>query len=153
MPRFENDPTKVTAGFIVYPADTYEFLIGEPKAFYRTNKKDEPSYGIRVKMTIAEGEFKGKPFMHTLYQQSEGAQSVSKQFLMAALGYGKGRTEEERFNNDYRGKDWGFDTDSGACGDMWREMTGKRIIGQLAVKTADDGSEQQDTKAWLPYGN
>jgi hypothetical protein len=150
MPRFEGDPTKVSASLEVLPKDMYEFLIGEPKAFYRTNKAGNPSFGIRFQLTVAEGNAKGKKVLFSTYQQSEGAQAIGKQFVMAGLGYGKGRAEEARFDEDFRGKDWSFDTDTGACGDAWREVVGKRIVGNLEVRMQDDGNESQDFKSWLP---
>lgn len=152
MPRFENDPTKVSASLEVLPKDMYEFIIGEPKSFHRINAAGNPSYGIRFNLTVADGAAKGKKILFNTYQQSEGAQAIGKQFVMAALGYGKGRAEEVRFDTDFAGKDWSFDTDTGACGDAWREVVGKRVVGNLEVKIDNNGNEQQDYKGWLPFG-
>lgn len=153
MPRYENDPTKVAASIEVFPKDDYEFIVGEPKAFERTNAKGAQSYGIRFPVQVAEGDYKGKRTVFSTYQQSEGAQQMAKRFIMAVLGYGAKREEEKRFDADYAGKDWGFDTDTGAVGDMWREAVGKRVIGSLDVRIGDDGGEQQDFKGWRPIGS
>lgn len=148
MPRFENDPTKVKASFEVFPKDDYEFVVGEPKSFYRINQAGNPSYGIRFPLVIGTGAMEGKRAVFNTYQQSEGAQAMGKQFVMAVLGYGKGPAEEKRFDNDFAGMDWSFDTDTGAVGDAWRTVTGKRVIGSLDVRMGDTGDEQQDYKGW-----
>lgn len=152
MPRFEANPASVTTSLEVFPKDDYEFVIGEPKTFFRQNSKGGDSYGIRLPLTIGTGDYQNKRTLVSLYFQSEGAQSMAKQFQMAALGYGKGRTEEERFNKDWGGKDWSFDTDSGAVGDAWRELVGNRVVGTLDVTISDSGDEQQQFKGWRPLG-
>lgn len=152
MPRYENDPTKVASSIEVFPKDDYEFIVGEPKSFFRINAKGADSYGVRFPVSVAEGPYAGKRTVFTTYQQSEGAQQMAKRFIMAVLGYGAARAEEKRFDADYAGKDWSFDTDTGAVGDMWREASGKRVIGSLDVRMGDDGSEQQDFKGWRVLG-
>lgn len=152
MPRFEPRPSAVTTSIEVFPKDDYEFIIGEPKTFFRQNAKGNDSYGVRVPITIGAGEYQGKRTFVSLYFQSEGAQSMAKQFQMAALGYGKGRAEEQRFDADWGAKDWSFDTDSGSVGDAWRELVGNRVTGSLDVSISDAGDEQQQFKGWRPLG-
>lgn len=150
MPRYEASPAAVTSSIEVFPKDDYLVVIGEPKPFERTAKAGHQSYGLRVSCTIKEGEFEGKRTVATLYMHNEGSQSMTKQFQMAALGYGKGRAEEQRFNAEWGSKDWSFDTDSGAVGDAWRELTGKLVIVSLDQQINEQGDEQQQFKGWRP---
>ena len=152
MPRFEHNPSEVTTSMEVFPKDDYEFVLGEPKTFFRVNAKGNDSYGVRFSLTVGDGTFKGKRTMISLYFQSEGARGMAKQFQMAALGYGKGRSEEQRFDKEWGGKDWAFDTDDSSTGDAWRELTGARVIGSLDTRMGDNGDEQQDFKGWRPIG-
>lgn len=151
-PRFDNDPTKVQASFEVLPKDDYEFVVGEPKAFHRVNKAGNDSYGIRFPLTVASENAKGKKVVFNTYQQSEGAQAMAKQFMLAVLGFGKGKAEESKFDAEYAGKDWSFDTDTKAVGDMWRMATGQRVIGSLDMTIGDNGDEQQAFNGWRPIG-
>ena len=152
MPRFEHNPSAVTTSIEVFPKDDYEFTIGEPKTFFRQNAMGNDSYGVRIPLTIATGDYSGKRTLMSLYFQSEGAQSMAKQFQMAALGYQRGRNEELRFNEEWGAKDWSFDTDAGSVGDAWRELVGGRIVGSLDVSMSDTGDEQQQFKGWRPLG-
>lgn len=149
MPVYNNDPSKVVASFEVLPKDDYEFIIGEPKAFEKTGEKGL-NYGVRIPLTVATGPMEGKKSQpQVCYEHTEGAQMMGKQFKMAALGFGKGRAEEQRFDKEYGGQDWSFDTDSGGCGDAWREMTGKRVIGAYDIGiNAQSGEEQQKVAGW-----
>lgn len=157
MARYEFDPSKVAATIEVFPKGDYEFQVGEPKSFIRKNKKNEDSFGIRFPVTIMEdishGKSKGKRTVVTGYQQSEGAQAMTKQFVMAVLGYANNQTEEKRFDAEQAGKDWGFDPETGAVGDAWRQATGKRVIGQLDEgKNEETGDPQQKFVKWIPIG-
>lgn len=149
MPEYNGDPTRVSANFEVFPKDDYEFVIGEPKSFEKVGEKGL-NYGIRYTLTVAtEGPFKGKKFMQTLYMHSEGAQPINKRFILAGFGYDI--KAEKKFDQDFAGKDWGFNPPTGACGDAWRELVGKRVVASLDVKISDrDGSDQQDVKGWRP---
>lgn len=158
MPRYESNPAAVRSSLEIFPTDDYNFIIGEPKSFQGETKngknKGNINYGVRISLTVADGDFKGKRYIKTLYEHNEGSQSVGKQFKMAALGYGKGQEEEARFDADWGGKDWSFDTDTASVGDAWREMSGKRVTGSLEKEIATDGSgtESQKEKGWRPYG-
>jgi hypothetical protein len=151
MPVFRNDPTAVSAGFTILPRDDYEFIIGNAKAFYKTGQNGKAdNHGVRYGLVVASGPMEGKksaPFNG--YQHSEDAQGFTKQFLMAALGYDKGREEEARFDADQKGKDWGYDTDSGSVGDAWQELVGKRIVGSYDIGiNTETGAEQQKVLGW-----
>jgi hypothetical protein len=148
MPRYDSSPANVQASIEVFPKDDYLFIIGEPKPFFRVTQKGTDSYGVRLGLTVRDGSYEGKRTSTTLYYQSEGAQAMSKQFIMAALGYGKGKAEEQRFNQDWGTADWSFDTDAGTVGDAWRELTGKLVVGSLDVQIGDNGDEQQQFKGW-----
>ena len=100
-------------------------------------------------MVFAEGEFKGKRNIFACYTGSEGGLSYAKRFLMAALGYEVSQSGEERFNQDFSGKDWDFDTTSGECGDMWHEPTGKRVLATTDVRDNPETGEQ--TLQWVSF--
>ena len=150
MPRFNIDPSKVSATIEVFEKGDYEFaIIGEPKTFMRKNRKGDDSFGVRYQLEIkSDGPANGKKLLVSCYQQSEGAQSMTKQFFMAVLGYQRKASEEQRFNNDFAGADWSFDTDSGMVGDMWRTIIGKRVACSLDVGISDSGEQQQVFKQW-----
>jgi len=153
MPRFEHDPANVVATLEVLPKDTYEFIIGQPKSFFRQNAKGGDSYGIRYPLVVAEGPMKDKKVLFSTYFQSEGAQAVGKQFLMAGYGFGRTSGDEKVFNQQYAGSDFGFDTDTASVGEMYAELRGKRIVGDLDVRLNEtNGEQQQDFKGWKPFG-
>jgi hypothetical protein len=154
--RFEFDPTLVVASMEVFPKQEYELQVGEPKSFIRKAGQDQhDSFGVRYPLVIKlPDEYNGKRTLFSTYYQSEGSQAMAKQFMMAALGYGKGKQEEERFDRDMRGKDWGFDPATGAVGDAYRELTGKRVIGSLDVgKNENTGDPMQQFKGWRPISS
>lgn len=148
MPIFKPDPSKVSASIEILEKDDYEFTIGEPRAFFRKNRNQQDSYGIRFPLTVAEGRKKGTKIFISLYQQSEGAQSMAKQFMIAAYGFPSTREGEKAFDAQFAGSDWGFDTDVGACGEAWKGPVGKRIIGSLDVGISETGEQQQQFKKW-----
>jgi hypothetical protein len=155
-PRFEFDPTTVVASMEVFPKGEYEMVVGEPKAFLRQAGEDKhDSYGIRYSLVIKQpDEYDGKRTIFSTYYQSEGSQSMAKQFIMAVLGYGRGKPEEERFDRDMRGKDWSFDPETGGVGDIYRELTGKRVIGSLDTqKNNQTGDPMQSFKSWRPISS
>ena len=151
MPRFNPDPSKVSATIEVLEKGDYELSIGEPRTFFRQNSKGDDSYGVRYQLTVAEGPKKGTKIFYSCYQQSEGAQSMTKQFFMAILGYDRKPSEEKRFDADTAGQDWTFDTDSGMMGDMWRFIAGKRVICSMDVGINNQtGEQQQKFNKWRP---
>lgn len=156
MPRFEHNPANVAASIEVFPKDDYEFIVGEPKPFHGITKsgknEGKENYGMRFALSIGRGDYQGKRTVYTIFEHNEGSQSVGKQFKMAVLGFGKGRAEEQRFDAEFGGKDWSFDTDSGEVGDAWREMTGQRVTGSLDVEQGQNGDEQQSWKGWRVAG-
>jgi len=156
MPRYDFSPDAVSASIEILSKGEYEFIVGEPKSFMRKNRKGEDSYGIRFPLVLAEdmnGHKKGTRIFFNTYQQSEGAQAIGKQFLMAVLGYKRNQEAEKQFNDDFTGKDFGFNTDDGSVGDGWMEVKGKRVKGDLDVGINEENQQQvQDFKAgcWSP---
>lgn len=153
MPKFEFDPSTVVASIEVFPKGEYEFQVGEPKSFLRQAGEDKhDSYGIRYSLVIKlPDEYNGKRTVFSTYYQSEGSQAMAKQFMMAVLGFDKGREAEKRFDEEMRGKDWSFDPQTGSVGDAYRELTGKRVIGSLdQTKNANTGDPMQQFASWRP---
>lgn len=157
MPRYEFSPDAVSASIEILQKGEYEFIIGEPKSFMRKNRKGEDSYGVRFPLVLAEdtnGHKKGTRIFFNTYQQSEGAQAIAKQFLLAAMGYKRNdQQEEQRFNEEMAGKEWGFNTDDGTVGDGWMEVKGKRIVGDLDVGIIEETQQQQQNfraGCWSP---
>lgn len=153
MPRMEVAPTEVVASFEVLPKGTYELTIGEGKAFMRQNRHGKDSFGVRYLLVVAEGPKKNAKVPVSLYQQSEGAQAMSKQFIMAVLGFGNKQEEEERFNNAYRGADWSFDTDTGHLGSVWKELEGQRVLCDMGVQFSKELDADQNTYKWRPISS
>ena len=145
MPRYDFSPDAVFATIPVLPKGEYEFIVGEPKAFLRQNQKGQDSYGIRFPLVTAEtsnGVKKGTRIFFNTYQQSEGAQAIAKQFAMAVFGFKRTDEEEQRFNSEFAGKDWSFNTDTGVVCDAWMELKGKRITGSVDVQANRDHPDQ-----------
>jgi hypothetical protein len=145
MPPYEFDPTKVTATIPIFPKGDYEFVVSEPKSFAKTNEEGKTSMGIRFPVLcedvaydadgnpVGDPKFKGKRTIYSGYLHSDGAQAFTKGFLLAALGFDRNEAGERAFDEKYKGQDWGIDPDSGACGDMWRQVTGARVVASLDV--------------------
>lgn len=152
MPSFNGDPSRVSATLEVLPKDDYEFTAGEPKAFLKKNDDGTvKNFGLRIKLiTQNEGPQKGKPVVHTLWYHTDGALPMNKRFIMATLGYPADKENERRFDKDVEGKDWNIDFETGAVGDAYREMVGKRVVGNFDVKLDANMNQQQDIKGWRP---
>lgn len=151
MPRYNYDPSKVQSSIEVFPKDDYEFVLGSPKSFIRQNSKGEDSYGVRFSVEVAAGAYKGKRTVFTCYLHSEGAQSMSKRFQMAAYGFKSNSEGEQAFNEKFGGLDWSIDPESGSVGEAWQKMAGTRVVGVLDIgKNNQTGEPQQDFKSWRP---
>ena len=152
-PRYEHDASTVSAVIAILDKGDYELMIGEPKAFFNQGKEGKPdNYGIRYPLTVAEGAEKGSKTFYNAFIHTDGALSFSKQFLMAALGYKATKEEEKRFNDKYRGSDWGIDTDTKGVGDVWREATGKRLTASVDVGIQEVGQNAgQPQQKWLKF--
>lgn len=151
MPRYEFDPNAVTATIPVFAKGDYEFIVGEPKAFARTNNEGKESYGIRWPLVVAEvieGDqaAKDKRTVYTTYMHGQ-SEPFAKRFAMAVMGFSGNADGERAFNEKTAGQDWDYDTDSGACGDMWRSLTGGRVVGSVDIQLYE-GNQTQD---WVGF--
>lgn len=153
--NFNFDPSAVSAIQEVLPKGEYEFEVLTKKAFIRQAGEDKhDSYGIRYGLRVSlapsgKEDLVGKKVTFSTYYQNEGAQAMAKQFLMACLGYGKNRSEEERFNREQAGKDWNFDPNEGSTGEAYNEIEGGRVIGSVDVtKNNASGDPMQQFKSW-----
>jgi hypothetical protein len=154
MPRFTPDPTKVTTGFPVYPKGSYVVEIGEPKTFFNPGKDGKgDNFGVRFAGKIVEPtEFAGKPYSIQCMQHTEGSQSFSKNYQMAALGYNPSDNDSQAaFNTEKGMADWSFNTDDNTVGDGWHEMKGKVIRLDLDTAMDKDQKEQQKVSKIYPY--
>ena len=152
-PRYEHDATNVSSVIAILDKGDYELIVGEPKAFFNTGKEGKSdNYGIRYPLTVAEGSEKGSKTFYNAFIHTDGSLSFSKQFLMAALGFKATKDDEKRFNEEFKGSDWGIDTDTKGVGDVWRQPTGKRLVASVDVtiqsEGANAGSPQQK---WVKF--
>jgi hypothetical protein len=152
-PVHQFDPTQVVAGFAVFPKDEYEFEVKDAKAFQRTNKKGEETYGIRFQLIGRSSVADGKKSMYTCYMHSDGAQSFSKQFLMAVYGFNRNDSDEKRFNAEYGDAAlWSYDPESGAVGEIYKGTVGKRFYGNVEPgKNPETGEPTQQWKSFRPF--
>ena len=153
MPRYDADPTSLTAVIAVLDKGEYELLIGEPKGFEKPKKNAAPgdplTAGVRYPQTVAEGPEKGARTFYTCYIHTPDALAFAKQYVMTALGFHLTKEDEKRFNDQYRGSDWSVDPESGGVGDVWREVTGKRVIAVVDTTLAEDGVTLQ--QKWIKF--
>ena len=157
MPQPVFDPTKVRATQEIFPKGDYEVLIGEPKSFIRQAGADKhDSYGVMFPFRIKsaeDAEYIGKTGLHSIYHHSENSAGMNKQFLMAALGYGKTKQEEARFDSEQAGEDFSCDYETGGVGDFYRKLTGRRVIMATEPKNnKETGEPTNGIKGWRPIG-
>lgn len=128
MPRYEHDPSTVSASLFVFPKDEYEFKVGRPRAFERTAAKGHQSYGVRFPLTCTQGQYAGKKSVFSIYLHSDGAAGMGKRFEIAAAGYDVNDANEARYNDESKGKDFSYDTDNGEVGSGWLEFEGTSVM-------------------------
>jgi hypothetical protein len=149
--KFSFDPTAVQAGMVVLPKDDYEFVLGEPKVFYRVKEDGNESYGITVPLlVVSEGEFKGKRIFPQFYLHTEAAWPMLKGFQLAALGFNV--NQESQFNAQYKAEngEWDIDFENKTLGDFWRKLTGQRISATAEVKPNTVTGTDQNQFRWRP---
>lgn len=133
-PRYDSNLTEVTSALVVLKPGEYEFLVGDPKAFSRKKEGGAEVVGISFLLTVAEivsdgdPNARGKKVYRELYLHSEKAKPFTKQFVMASYGYENREEHEIVFNEKTRGLDWGYNTDTGEVGDVYKGMRGTRVI-------------------------
>ena len=153
---FSFDPSSVSATLEVLAKGEYEFKVLTCKSFLKQSGEDRhDSYGMRYTLQVTlvgrtgDPNANGKKVIFSTYYQSEGGQSMAKQFLMACLGYGKTKAEEERFNREQLGKDWNFNPNDGTYGEGYNDIVGSRVIGSLDVqKNVNTDEPMQNFKGW-----
>lgn len=153
MGRYEIDPTSQTAVIAVLDKGEYELSVGEPKSFEKAKRNAQPgdplTAGVRYPVSVAEGPEKGSRTFYTCYVHTPDAVGFAKQFVMTCLGYPLTKEAEKDFNTKYKGSDWGIDPENGGVGDVWRELTGKRVIAVVDTTLAEDGVTLQ--QKWIKF--
>lgn len=153
MGRYTADPTKVTTSIAIFAKGDVELKAGRPKAFERTNSKNEQSYGIRIPVTAVGGPEDGRRSIISLYMQSDGAQSMAKRLQMAIAGFAVNDKNEKLFDVEAAGLDWSFDTETGDVGDAWAKYEGCSFIASVDVEMSKpaDGSAPREQQKWVSY--
>lgn len=146
MPKYTASPAKdLASGFFEAPDDIYEVLATNVKPFEKANKADVMTHGVRIAIKIAEGAHKDKQLSPIkLYYHTEGGASYAKSILMAIFG-----KNEIDFNTMAADKDWGMDPDTGAVGDGFMDIKGKRFkvqTEQTIIPNSDPPKIQVDIK-------
>jgi hypothetical protein len=152
MPTFTPNASKITALMTVLPKDDYEFIVGQPKPYSRTYTDKEgnvqPLVGVGYPLRVAEGTHKDERLYFNAGTENDISMSGSKRFLMACLGFKLDAEGEQAFNEKYSDDAiWTFDPDSGAVGDIWREVVGKRVVCGVDIRTTEKGTFQS-FKSW-----
>jgi len=141
----------------------YEFLITKQKCFYRVKDDGGENGGCRVSLKVtgmvaSDGsltqDFEGADEMVsplTLWIHTPKAFGMTKQFIMAALGYPI--KEEKKANSEYfEDADFSVDTDdedNAIPGASWDDLVGKslRMTADIGVW---QGNDQQEYRSYQP---
>lgn len=146
--RYDFDPSKVTTGFTVFDKGQYETVLFEPSTFHfdgANGKADRD--GIKFPAQIAEGEHKGKMVTFMPDFNNDFGPAQAKALVMASLGYDPASDEDEKqFNDDHGDDDFGLDTEVGFIGDGWTQIKGQRVLMNLDINMAKDGSGKKFQK-------
>jgi hypothetical protein len=152
--NFAFNPAKAAATQRIYEKGTYEFVVGEPKAFYRDNTATggKESFGVFYPLTIAEGEYKGERILHNLYLHTEATAGMNKQFIMAVLGYNpRDNAAEQSYNEEHANDDFAVNFESLELGQGWHQLTGNRVIFDLDITiNKQTGDPQQKVARMNP---
>lgn len=154
MPSFNPKPSEVSGLIQPLPKDLYEFVIGEPKVIF---KKDEATgetlnHGMSYTLTVADGEYAGKKAFPRMYMHTQDAAARSKQFQIAAYGFTVDNAGEGEFNATYGDADWSYDTDTGAIGQAWLDLKGKRVKCEVGLSKPTEAypNPSQQFNKWFP---
>ncbi len=165
-PRFDPDLQKARASFPIHPRGDYELAVVEMTGLGYTKDNGDEISGARLNLEVVgcilgdgtlDRELEGQPCTGLrLYIHNEGSLNMTKQAIMAILGYT--REEEDKFNDEVAGKldlgiDWDEDSDEGevTLGSGWSQLEGKHFIATLS-KRSWEGREQQDIGGFMPVG-
>ena len=163
MTRFSPNLAQAHAGFPMLDRGEYEFTITKATCFYRVKEDGSENGGCRCSMRVTgkvasdgslDTDFEGVNEMVspiTLWIHTPKAFGMTKQFIMAALGYPI--KEEKKANSEYfEDADFSVDTDdedNAITGASWEDLVGKNIR-----MTADigvwQGNDQQEYRSYQP---
>ncbi len=147
VPRYDHDPSTVSASIFIFPKGEYEFKVGRPKSFERTAAKGHQSYGIRFPIVCTSGSHAGKKSVFSMYLHSEGAAGMGKRFQIAAAGYEVNDRNEKQFDQEAAGKDWSYDTDTGEVGQGWLDYEGVTVVCDVEQQPSKDAEGKVQTDA------
>lgn len=166
MPRFTPDLTKARANVRIFDRGDYEIKVTKATPFINEGEDDKGNaktsagcyYSLEMVGKLDESgnpteEFRGEfMFPQKCYVHTDKAWGMTKQFLMAALGYA--RDEEDKFDAEWASKaDLSLDGDADevVAGKSWEDPVGKHVRVTLD-KRLYQGNEQQDFRGWTPAG-
>lgn len=156
--RYSGAPTGVSVGLSVLPEDTYEVILGEPKAFVRQTNAGEEEYGVRWPFTVAEqkGEVKKgtSGMFNAKFSGDYGEIGIKQEKQMMMACDNVPFKDEEKWNEAHKDDDWAIDYDTGIVGQGRLQYKGKRINMHLGIQAAKDGSggQFQKFKSFTPIG-
>lgn len=167
MPRFQPNLADAHAGFPMLSRGEYEFEITKVTPFYRIKDDGGESAGVSVGMKVvgqiaADGsvdeQFESAGEMvapNRLYIHTPKAFGMTKQFIMAALGYSI--RDEKQANTEYfDNADFSIDVDDSdpdnaqaIGGGSWDDLVGKRLRMTADIDVYQ-GRENQQYKSYSP---
>ena len=156
MGRFQGAPTKASIGFITLPKDRYEFEIGEPKAYERTQKgkdgaDDKIVQGINWPLIVrSPGQYQNKVVFFRSAQDNDISLSQEKALMMAADGVEPKADNDEVWSLEHEGDDFSADTTSGVVGEGYRRHKGKRVFGEVDITISKQDNVTQFQK-WVRW--
>ena len=169
MPKYQPNLRNATTQFFVAPDGTYTCVLKKPKAFFNSNvgkfdengvpKKD--NWGIRITPVIESDDEKlnGKALSsHNLWFHTEKTENNNLEFSMCALGFTPRNLDHENtVKNMMDEQGIEFDTETGAVGQFWANLEGKKI--KIVVETemvsqgARKGQPQNKFTKFMPFGD
>lgn len=155
MGRFSGAPTKASVGFVTLPKDTYEFAIGEPKAYERIQKKDGAEntlQGIRWPLTVrSEGQMKGKTVFFTSTQGNDISLGQEKALMMSADGVEPTSDNDEVWSQEHENDDYDADTSTGVVGEGYLRHKGKIVSADVDITTSTKDGNTQQFQKWVKF--
>lgn len=166
MTRFEPNLAKAHAGFPMLQRGEYEFTITKATPFYRVKDDGSENGGCRVGLRCdgainADGSINAgieeageQVSTLSLWIHTPKAFGMTKQFIMAALGYTI--QEEKKANEEYfEASDFSVDVDEEdniVGGASWQDLVGKtlRMTADIGVW---QGNDQQEYKSYQPLAS
>lgn len=151
-PAYNYSPSKVSATMEVWDTGTYEVILGQPKAFQKMEGGEIKNFGVGFPIQNAEDP-KKRQYVR-FYLHNDQAEGMTKRVQIAAYGYGPGKVEEQRFNQEHDNDDWNLDFETGECGEAWKEMAGTRLSVDVEIgQNPNTGEPQNNWKNWRKLGS